>query len=365
MLLGALEEPAPTPEPEQQEPTIKTETTVQDAPEAEAATAPEPAEVATTPEPAEVATAPEPAEVRSVELDEGAAVAVEQARAAAVEVAGPAVGEHLGVEADDEGVVTHSFATTETGYVGWRWAVTVARAPGSEVVTIDEVVLLPGSGALLAPAWVPWSERVQPGDLGPGDLLPPASDDPRLVPSYADVDADVLPFSLHRELGLGRPRVLSLDGRADAAQRWHDGLAGPDTPQAKAAPGRCGDCGFLAPLAGALGRVFGACANGMSPDDGRVVALTHGCGAHSETVVEVPESAYAGMAVEDDEFEVVDRARILDEPADVAGEQVLPGSGAMGAEADEPFEGLDEADGEDEVAPLDGVLVPAEAVEDL
>jgi predicted alpha/beta-hydrolase family hydrolase len=24
----------------------------------------------------------------------------------------------------------------------------------------------------------------------------------------------------------------------------------------------------------------------MAPDDGRVVALTHGCGAHSETVVE-------------------------------------------------------------------------------
>jgi hypothetical protein len=45
----------------------------------------------------------------------------------------------------------------------------------------------------------------------------------------------------------------------------------------------------------------------MAPDDGRVVALTHGCGAHSETVVETQESTYAGMAVEDDEFEVVER----------------------------------------------------------
>ena len=84
---------------------------------------------------------------------------------------------------------------------------------------VDEVVLLPGEAALLAPCWVPWSERVQPGDLGPGDLLPPTADDPRLVPAYADVDADELPFDLHRELGLGRPRVLSLDGRADAAER--------------------------------------------------------------------------------------------------------------------------------------------------
>ena len=56
-----------------------------------------------------------------------------------------------------------------------------------------------------------------PDDLGPGDLLPPAADDPRLVPAYADVDADELPFELSRELGLGRPRVLSLDGRPPSA----------------------------------------------------------------------------------------------------------------------------------------------------
>jgi len=172
---------------------------------------------------------------------------------------------------------------------------------------------LPGGGALLPPPWVPWAERVQPDDLGPGDLLPPPGDDPRLVPAYADVDAERLPFDLHREMGLGRPRVLSLDGRADAAERWYEGPPGPDAPIAKAAPARCASCGFFAPMAGALGRVFGACANGMAPDDGRVVALTHGCGAHSETVVETQESTYSGMAVEDDEFEVVERAMVQDD----------------------------------------------------
>ena len=250
------------------------------------------------------------ADLAAAAPDQRCADAVDLARAAAAEVAGSTVGDHLAVEAEpdagDGHVVTHSFATTDPAYVGWRWAVTVARADGADEVTVDEVVLLPGEAALLAPGWLPWSDRVQPGDLGPGDLLPPLPDDPRLVPSYADVDAEELPADLHRELGLGRPRVLSLDGRADAAERWYEGEAGPDTPVAKAAPGRCGDCGFLVPLAGALGRVFGACANANAPDDGRVVALTHGCGAHSETVVEQTESSWSGMAKEHDGIEMLD-----------------------------------------------------------
>jgi len=280
------------------------------------------------PEPHEPAADPVEA---AVAPDARCAEAVELARAVAVEVAGSSVGAHLAVEAEPDAgggsVVTHSFATTDPAYVGWRWAVTVARADGADEVTVDEVVLLPGDAALLAPGWMPWSERVQPGDLGPGDLLPPAPDDPRLVPSYADVDAERLPFDLSRELGLGRPRVLSLDGRADAAERWYDGVAGPDTPVAKAAPGQCGDCGFLVPLAGALGHVFGACANAVAPDDGRVVALTHGCGAHSETVVEPPESAWSGMAKEHDEIEVLDTVVEPDEvvPAEPDGYQ---GAGA-------------------------------------
>lgn len=326
MLAGTRDESAPPPAVDEQETPAVTSTTDVEAPET-------PAEPAAT----------------SPEVDAVCAAAVDLARAAAVEVAGPAVGEHLGVEADDDHVVTHSFATTEPGYVGWRWAVTVVRAGEADVVTVDEVVLLPGSGALLAPAWVPWSERVRPGDLTPGDLLPPVPDDPRLVPSYGDVDADELPHALHRELGLGRPRVLSRDGRVDAAERWYDGPAGPDTPMAKAAPGRCGDCGFLVLLAGSLGRVFGACANGMAPDDGRVVALTHGCGAHSETVVDVTESSYAGMAVEDDEFEVVDRALIPTPDVDVAGEEALPGSDAVGVELQD---GVVETEGDEVVVGL-------------
>jgi hypothetical protein len=255
-----------------------------------------------------VATAPT-AEPEATQGDPACVAAVDVARAAAVEVAGPAVGDHLGVEVDEAHVVTHSFATTEKAYTGWRWAVTVARAEDSDKVTVDEVVLLPGSGALVAPPWVPYADRIKPGDLSPGDLLPPPPGDPRLVPSYADPEAlDWEDAGVHWELGLGRPRVLSLDGRADAAERWYDGDRGPAAPMAKAAPARCGDCGFLVPLGGSLRLLFGVCANAFAPDDGRVVSLDHGCGAHSEVLAE--PIATAGMAVEHDELEIVANAPV-------------------------------------------------------
>ena len=91
------------------------------------------------------------------------AAAVDVAEAAARAEGGDRVGEHLGSRADGERVLTHFFAATLPGYSGWRWAVTLARASRSRTVTVDEVVLLPGDDALLAPEWVPWSERLRPG----------------------------------------------------------------------------------------------------------------------------------------------------------------------------------------------------------
>jgi hypothetical protein len=209
--------------------------------------------------------------------------AVDAARAALVDdVGADVVGEHLDAVVED-GVVTHRFASTQPGYRGWAWAVIVVHAPGEQGVTVDEVVLLPGDDAIIAPTWVPWRDRIQPGDLSPGDLLPADEDDPRLVPTYLagdDVD-DVVRFAVD-ELGLGRSRTLSAEGRDVAAQRWYDGPQGPDVPLAQSAPGRCLGCGFMVRLAGPLAEMFGVCANEYANDDGRVVAFTHGCGAHSE-----------------------------------------------------------------------------------
>jgi hypothetical protein len=221
--------------------------------------------------------------------DSVAAAAVGEARAALVEEVGVAdVGDHLGHQVEGERVVTHLFACPRKGYAGWRWSVTVARASRQKTVTIDEIVLIPGDGALVAPEWVPYKERIRPGDLSPGDLLPVEDDDPRLVPTYSfgddplSSDDRAQVKAVAAELGLGRVRTLSVEGRDLAAERWYDGDAGPGSPLAQSAPANCSTCGFLLRIAGPLSEMFGVCANGNANDDGRAVSLDHGCGAHSE-----------------------------------------------------------------------------------
>jgi hypothetical protein len=149
-------------------------------------------------------------------------------------------------------------------------------------------VLIPGAESIVAPEWVPYSQRLQPGDLSPGDLLPVEDGDPRLVPTYSFGDEDLTPDdkaqikNVSADLYLGRVRTLSLEGRDLAAQRWYDGDAGPEAPLAQSAPATCTTCGFLVRLAGPMAEMFGVCANGNANDDGRVVSFDHGCGAHSE-----------------------------------------------------------------------------------
>lgn len=230
------------------------------------------------------------------------AEAVDEARAALVDSVSPdTVGEHLGVDADADRVVTHLFEAHLPGYRGWNWAVTVMRAARARTVTVGETVLLPGRDALLPPAWVPWTERLRPGDLGVGDLLPTDEDDPRLEPGWNagaiatgddevdDPDAEA-GLAVAVELDLVRPRVLSPIGIDDAVDRWQSGDHGPHAPMAQAAPAQCATCGFLLPVPGRLSHAFGLCANELSPSDGHVVALGFGCGAHSEAVV-VPTMA--------------------------------------------------------------------------
>ncbi len=217
---------------------------------------------------------------------------------------------------------------------------TVSRASRAKAVTVSEAVLLPGPDSLLAPPWVPWSSRVRPGDLGVGDLLPTESDDERLVPVVAlegddgmldwgdgdgpaaagaapaapaelrpagpDAAAPVAPVAPVVGAATDRARTLSAIGRDEAALRWYASEHGPGTPLASAAPGPCLSCGFLVRLSGPLGRVFGVCANEFAPDDGQVVSVDHGCGAHSDAVTPAAAQDFPAPVADELGFGLVD-----------------------------------------------------------
>ena len=188
--------------------------------------------------------------------------AVETARWALEEFGEGDVGQHLGIVMTGADSATHRFAADVPGYSGWEWHAVVACPPGESTVTISELALVPAAQALQAPQWVPWSDRIQPGDLGPGDLMPPEPNDPR-------IDGE----------------ELSKQGLDDALSRWRQGDYGPNSEMAKHAPLQCHTCAFFL----AWDRSFGLCSNEFSAD-GHVVHSRYGCGAHSRTRVVDPEA---------------------------------------------------------------------------
>lgn len=190
--------------------------------------------------------------------------AVQLAEQALTEQEDGGVGRYLGAHVQDHNVVVHRFQADVVGYAGWEWNVVVACAPGSSQITVNELALVPGRGALRAPKWVPYIDRLRPEDLGPRSLLPPLPDDARLEKTTEGNFA------------------LSDAGAAAATARWLRGETGPRSVFAKAAEHPCASCAFYVPLAGKIGAEFGVCVNEYSRD-GRVVHSKFGCGAHSET----------------------------------------------------------------------------------
>jgi hypothetical protein len=300
------------------------------------------------------------------EPDPLAAAAVDLAREAAEEVAQPGtVGRHLSVSVDSSGLTLHAFDCTAKGYRGWRWAVTLAHVPGSDRVTVCDTVLLPGAESIMAPAWVPWSDRLAPGDLGAGDELPYKLEDPNLVPGYTVTDEDDADQQLFWELGLGRERVLGPEGVASAADRWHRGPHGPTADVAVQASASCVTCAYFVPLSGVMRQQFGACANEWSPADGSVVTADFGCGAHSETDLEMPAPEPLSDHILDET--VVDR---MDLAAAEPSPGIETGSSAEGIEQDTAEDAVADSAASAENALIedasgeDGVLVQDASAED-
>lgn len=104
--------------------------------------------------------------------------------------------------ADD--VATVRFSTTQGGYLGWAWTVSIAVNPGMEP-SVLETELMPGDGALLAPDWVPWADRLEEylaqqaeagAEEGDGDDADDEHDDDH--PEHDD-DVDGVDVDLHAD----------------------------------------------------------------------------------------------------------------------------------------------------------------------
>ena len=151
---------------------------------------------------------------RTPKLDAVLAEAVEQARASLQPLVDPStIGEHRGVSADGDRLVTHRFEALLESYVGWEWYVTLGRASRAKEATVCESGILPGPGALLAPAWLPWSERMDPEEL--------AAQQRAAAEEEAAARGETLPAEDEAATDSGAPKAAEAahDDAADAASR--------------------------------------------------------------------------------------------------------------------------------------------------
>ncbi len=107
------------------------------------------------------------------------------------------IGPAAGYLPEEDGSLSLRFENRLPGYPGWYWTVTVARVDDEEP-TVLEAELLPGDGALLAPEWVPWAERLAEYRAHQAELAEQAAagdaesdeDDDELSPELSDEDGE-------------------------------------------------------------------------------------------------------------------------------------------------------------------------------
>lgn len=278
-----------------------------------------------------------------------------------------AVGDFVGKMDLGSNVTDFRFACTMLGYEGWQWSVTLYHDEDAGRWTVNESSLAPTEDSLLPPPWVPWKDRLRPTDLSVMDSIGTAEDDSRLEDgvkldgakendesedgsqcakdsenssndannennensensadssdSESAYNTDNASAESNENLETGeskedfedavetfrltRKRVMTAQAIAQTAKRWYAGQHGPKSLSTKIADGKaCSSCGFMIPLAGSLGNMFGVCANMWSPDDGRVVALDHGCGEHSEIAPPEPSQLWVQSEPAYDDYHI-------------------------------------------------------------
>lgn len=137
------------------------------------------------------------------------------------------------VELIDEGdeVYTYLFETKQKGYVGWRWSVTVFD--GLEEPSVSEVLLMPGPDSLVAPNWVPWSERLADWKALQAELERQAAEEAAAEDGDEDSDEDGEEDSDESEDDFEDVDEASED--SDDDEDDEDGEVGPDDAKDAAA----------------------------------------------------------------------------------------------------------------------------------
>ena len=76
----------------------------------------------------------------------------------------------------DGDVATVTFSPLMGGYPGWVWTVSVSTME-PDAPSVLETELIPGDGALTAPDWVPWADRLEEYLAHQAELADDESDD--------------------------------------------------------------------------------------------------------------------------------------------------------------------------------------------
>ncbi|WEV63392.1 DUF3027 domain-containing protein [Bifidobacterium sp. ESL0732] len=83
-----------------------------------------------------------------------------------------------------DNVTDFRFVCHRKGYEGWQWAVTLYHDIELDSWSVNESTLVPTKDSLLAPAWIPWKDRLEAADLSVTDSLGTDPDDPRMEEGF-------------------------------------------------------------------------------------------------------------------------------------------------------------------------------------
>lgn len=158
--------------------------------------------------------------------------AVDLARAALLEIT-PAdtIGAPVGHIVEGEHVLSLLFDCTMSGYPGWHWTVSLSRVDDDSEPSVLETELMPGGEALLAPDWVPWSDRLTDyrtaQELAAAEAEANAIDELDALDAY-EVESDALEDDDDFEdEDAGDDELDGIDfGEASAASELHPGEPG-------------------------------------------------------------------------------------------------------------------------------------------